>query len=109
MHLHLPGNVRRRQVVVLRLQALAPGGVFVIKENVSTDAFWIDEDDGYMIRYARNARARMLVLSSVITAGRSREYCCKVFELAGLRVLAQAPQVKWPSDAFAVHMYALGV
>ena len=52
-----------------------------------TSAFWIDSDDGYFIR--------------------SEEYIEKVYQLAGMRVVRKAPQVKWPEDAYPVNMYAL--
>ena len=54
---------------------------------LSSEAFWIDEDDGYFIR--------------------SREYMLKVIEYSGLKLLGLAPQVKWPTDAFPIDMYAL--
>lgn len=54
---------------------------------MSSEAFWIDEDDGYFIR--------------------SREYMLKVIEYSGLKLLGLAPQVKWPTDAFPIDMYAL--
>ncbi len=72
------------------MQALKPGGLIVIKDNTirsGSSAYWVDSDDGYFVR--------------------CEEYQEKVYELANMRIVSKAPQVKWPEDAYPVTMYAL--
>ena len=70
--------------------SLTPGGVFVVKENVThpaTCALWMDHADASTIR--------------------SRQYFEELFRLAGLRVVRCTKQQQWPADLYPIQVWVL--
>ena len=68
--------------------SLAPNGIVFFKENVaSKNEFVVDKDDSSLTR--------------------SDMHYKMIFAAAGMAVVAEAFQKKWPADLFAVKMYAL--
>ena len=69
---------------------LAPGGVLVVKENVThpaTCALWMDHADASTIR--------------------SRQYFQELFALGGLRVIRVTQQREWPADLYPIQVWVL--
>ncbi len=70
--------------------ALRPGGVLVVKENVThtaTAALWMDHADASTIR--------------------SRQYFEELFRMAGLGVVRSTRQRKWPDDLYPIQVWVL--
>jgi hypothetical protein len=71
-------------------QCLSPGGVLVLKENVthaSTCALWLDNEDASTIR--------------------SKQYFQELFALAELRTVRSTQQHVWPADLYPIHAWVL--
>lgn len=70
---------------------LAPAGVIVLKDNV------VSRDSGVAFQYDRADHS----------ISRCRDYLDVLIARAGLRVVAEAPQVAWDAELLPVHMLAL--
>lgn len=66
---------------------LKSGGFIAVKENVARDEFLVDPDDNSVTR--------------------TMPQYCALFAAAGLKIVTQLTQPKWPSHLFPVVMFAL--
>lgn len=97
---------------------LRPGGIIVVKENISRKGFVFDTEDSSVTRFVRKllrplasgaaadsmSRARVC---GVVWHLRCEEQFMAVFEAAHLQVFHSAFQTGWPKELFRVKMFAL--